>query len=122
MKQLLLRGYFEASVGTLKRDVWNYISKTGLVEQEVKKELELLDEGIKKACGPVMYGSEIYYIEGCVYLSVIKDLLDMGHFVWFLYDGLYASGVMMDDLFKALVDEIIKMKFNDFYKEYAGNR
>ena len=122
LKTLLIRGYFEKSVGTLGRDVWSSIDHNGLDEDEAKQEMVLLDGAIKKAVGPVMYGSEIYYIEGCVYLRVIKDLLDMGHFVWFLYDGLYASGVMMEELFKGLVDKCIEMSFNDFYKEYMKNR
>lgn len=122
LKTLLIRGYFEQSVKTLGRDIWNNIDHTGLDEKEVKNEMALLDSAIKKAVGPVIYGSEIYYIEGCVYLSVIKDLLDMGHFVWFLYDGLYASGCMMNDLFKEMVNEMIKIYFNKFYKEYKCNR
>ena len=122
LKTLLIRSYFEKSVATLGRDVWNSISHDGLDENEVKDEMAILDSAIKKSVGPIMYGSEIYYIEGCVYLSVLYDLLKMGHFVWFLYDGLYASGMMMNDLFKALVNETIKLFFNEFYKEYMENR
>ena len=122
MKQLLLRGYFEYSVGTLGRDIWSYINHKGLKEKETKKELKLLDNGIRKACGPIIYGSEIYYIEGCVYLSVIKDILDSGHFAWFLYDGIYASGPNINEMFRSLVKRMIKVRFDQFYKEYISNR
>ena len=91
-------------------------------QSEVEKEVELFEKAIVKACGPKMYKNEIYYIEACVYLSAIKELLDSGHLVWFLYDGLYASGAMIGELFKALVDRIIEIRFNDFYKEYMNNR
>ena len=122
VKELLLRGYFDESEGALKRNIWNYMDHNGLNHFEVDEEIVKFSKAIVKACGPKIYGSEIYYIEGCVYLSAIKDLLDMGHFVWFLYDGLYASGVMMNELFEGLVNKIIEIKFNDFYKEYMNNR
>lgn len=122
IKELLLRGYFDGSVGLLKNHIWHYMDHSGLKKNEVDEEIELFEKAIVKVCGPEMYKNEIYYIEACVYLSAIKELLDSGHFVWFLYDGLYASGAMMDELFKALVDRIIEINFNRFYKEYMSNR
>ena len=82
----------------------------------------LLDSSIKNTIGPKIYGTEIYYIEGCVYLSVIKDILDSGHFAWFLYDGLYATGANINEVFESLVGRLIKVRFNEFYKEYVSNR
>lgn len=122
MKVLLLRGYFDESVDTLKRNIWNYIDHEGLNHFQVDAEIELFREAIEKSCGPKIYGGEIYYIEACVYLSVIKELLDSGHFVWFLYDGLYATGPMIGELFEDLVNRIIEVRFNEFYEEYISNR
>lgn len=122
IKKLLLRTYFEKSQGTLTRDIWNNIDKTGLNKNDVDNEILLLDKAVKKVVGPVMLGSEIYYVEACVYLRVLKELLDLGHLVWLVYDGFYSSGVMMEELFDGLVQGIIENKFNEFFGEYCRNR
>lgn len=122
MKQLLLRGYFEKSADLLTRDVWNAIDHDVLSNDVVKREMVLLDQAIKKVAGPKIYGSEIFYIESCVYLGVLKDLLDGHENVWLLYDGLYSDGIMMSELYGAFVEGLIKIYFDRFYKLYMSNR
>lgn len=122
MKQLLLRGYFDQSVGLLTNHVWRAIDQDVLTNGEVKKEMTLLDQAIRKVAGPEMYGSEIYYIEACVYLGVLKDLLDNHEHVWLLYDGLYSDGIMMGGLYEAYIEELLKIYFGEFYKKYKSHK
>lgn len=122
LKQLLIRAYFEKTTKLLTNHIWKSISHESLYKSQVYKEMELLDSSIKKAVGPIIFGTEIYYVEGCVYLSVVKDILDSGHFAWFLYDGLYATGPNINEMFRSLVSRMIQVRFNKFYKEYRDYR
>ena len=116
LKKLLLRSFFERSDDLLIRDVWNNIDQDGLDKKEVEKELVLLNNAVKKVSGPKMYGPEIYYVEACVYLRVLYDLLKDGYLAWIIYDGFYSSGVMMDEIFDSYVKKMIEIEFDSFYK------
>ena len=55
-------------------------------------------------------------------MEVLKCLLDDGGKAWLLYDGIYADGVMMDELFAGYVEATIKVCFKRFYDEYRRAR
>ena len=121
LKKLLLRSYFENSQKNLRKHIWAKLDRTGLVKKDVDVELIKLDEAVRKVAGPKMLGSNIYYVEACVYLRALKELLDAGHKVWLVYDGFYSSGQMMDELFDAYVKGIIELEFNNFYQRYVDD-
>ncbi len=116
IKKLLLRTFFENSGGLLTRDIWNNIDQTGLDQNAVNKEVLALEQAVIKVAGPEIYGPKIYYVEACVYLRVLFELLKEGKNAWLIYDGFYSTGEMMDELFDAYVKGLIKIEFDEFYK------
>lgn len=118
LKKLLLRTFFEDSPGNLNNHIWKKLDHEGLNKMAVYGEMMRLNQAIRKVVGPLMLGTNVYYVEACVYLRVLKSLLDMGYKVWLVYDCFYANGCMMDDLFDAFVKGMIEDEFNSFYKRY----
>ena len=59
--------------------------------EEVATEMRLLRLSIIYVEGCVLYDSEIFFHESCIYLDVLEELLGMGYFVWLCYDAFYAG-------------------------------
>ncbi len=77
-----------------------------------------LRQAIIEAEGGKLYGSDIFYVESCVYLMTLYDLLTSGHRVWQVYDCFYSTGVEDDETFKFMVSNGVKMNFLYFYNSY----
>ena len=67
--------------------------------------------------GSVPLGSEIFYIESCVYLMAAYDLLTSGHMVWVVYDAFYSNGEEDQDTFENMLRYGIKMNFKWFLEK-----
>lgn len=48
-------------------------------QNEVYEEMELLQNAIITVEGGFLYGSEIFYHESCIYMEVLKTLLEEGY-------------------------------------------
>ena len=59
--------------------------------EEVAAEMRLLRLSIIYVEGCVLYDSEIFFHESCIYLDVLEELLGMGYSVWLCYDAFYAG-------------------------------
>lgn len=89
IKALHMRAYFDSgkSMGAhVCRAMGDYTRA-----EEVAAEMKLLRLSIIHVEGCVLYDSEIFFHESCIYLDVLEELLGMGYFVWLCYDAFYAG-------------------------------
>lgn len=89
IKALHMRAYFDSgkSMGAhVCRAMGDYTRA-----EEVATEMRLLRLSIIYVEGCVLYDSEIFFHESCIYLDVLEELLGMGYFVWLCYDAFYAG-------------------------------
>lgn len=89
IKKLHMRGYFDrpSTLGVHTRRVMANVRN----KEEVDAEMRIYQDAIIAAEGGALYGSEIFYHESCIYMDVLKELLDEGYTVWQCYDAFYAS-------------------------------
>lgn len=127
IKHYILTAYFEeGSNKMLGKNVTYKLDKSGLVKAEVDDLMGRLRDAIHKVIGD-FYGSDIFYIESCIYLMTVYDLLSSGHFVWLLYDGFYASGDIDEETFKEMIQNSVRinfghyLEFSKFGKELKGS-
>ena len=82
---------------------------------EVDKIMRKYKEAVLIAEGGQTYGSEIFYHESCIYLEVLKRLLDEGFFVWEVYDEWFArkAGWTQED-YEKYVTEILEEIANEY--------
>jgi hypothetical protein len=111
IKKLHMRGYFDrpSTIGVHTRRVMANVRN----KEEVDAEMQIYQNAIITAEGGSLYGSEIFYHESCIYMNVLKELLDTGYKVWQCYDAFYAykEGVTQED-FEKYVTMVIEDKAN----------
>lgn len=117
IKALHMRGYFDA-----EKDIRNhtcYAMETVENRQEVYDEMKAYQKAVIKAEGGKLYGTEIFLHESCIYLDVLKELLDNGFFCWECYDAFYArkEGVTQEE-FEQYVEALVEEKANAYIKRY----
>lgn len=117
IKALHMRRYFD--------DEKQLRNHTCLAMQTVKNRQEVYDEmalyrnAIVKAEGRTLYGSEIFLHESCIYLDVLKALLDDGYFVWECYDAFYAKkDSVTQEEYEKYVTELVEEKANNYIARY----
>ena len=115
IKSYALPTYFEdGSEKMLGKNLLYQLGKTGLNKEKVDELMGRLRTALVKAVGGRTYGSDIFYVESCVYLMTLYDLLCSGHKVWLVYDAFYSNGNEDDETFKKMVAHSVKMNFRDF--------
>jgi len=111
IKKLHMRGYFDrpSTLGVHTRRVMANVKD----KEAVDAEMRIYQNAIIKAEGGSLYGSEIFYHESCIYMEVLKELLDNGYKVWQCYDAFYAhkERVSQED-FTEYVTQVVKEKAN----------
>ena len=75
-------------------------------------------QAIVEAEGGKLYGSEIFYVESCIYIMTLYDLITSGHMVWLIYDAFYSNGEEDQELFESMISNAVKMNFFWFYHDY----
>lgn len=111
IKKLHMRGYFDrpSTLGVHTRRVMANVSD----KEAVDAEMRIYQDAIITAEGGALYGSEIFYHESCIYMDVLKELLDNGYKVWQCYDAFYASNKgVTQEYFEKYVTEVVKEKAN----------
>ena len=80
IKKLHMRGYFDRAsmLGVHTRRVMLEVKDKEAVDAEMK----LYKEAIEVAEGEDLYDSEVFFHESCIYMEVLKELLDNGYKVW----------------------------------------
>ena len=86
---------------------------------EVDATMKAYQRAIIEAEGRRLYGTEIFLHESCIYLDVLKELLDNGFFCWECYDAFYArkEGVTQEE-FEKYVEALVEEKANAYIKRY----
>ena len=63
-----------------------------------------------------------FYVESCVYLMTLYDLLSSRHKVWQVYDCFYATGEEDQETFEFMISYGVKMNFLYFMDAYWKNK
>lgn len=101
----------------------------GINRDEVCNMMTEFRKAIISAEGGKLYGSDIFYVESCVYLMTLYDLLSAGHKVWQVYDCFYSTGSKdwkeecQDEsegkaIFEEMIKNGVKLNFEYFLKTY----
>ena len=118
IKKLHMRAYFDSGDKSTGHHTWLSMNQEGLDRQDVCDTMAAFRSAIIEAEGVKLYGSEIFYVESCVYLMTLYDLLSSGHFVWLLYDCFYSTGAEDEKLFEEMVSNGVKLNFEEFLRMY----
>lgn len=88
IKSLHMRGYFDSAkrLGVNTRNAMYEV----VDGEAVDKEMAIFREALIEVEGGHVYDSEIFLHESCIYMDVLKKLLDEGYFVWECYDSWYS--------------------------------
>ena len=115
IKNLHMRGYFddEKTLGVhTRRAMANVVSKDA-----VDIEMQIFKKAIIEAEGGYLYDNEIFYHESCIYMDVLKSLLEQGYFTWICYDAFYAKKAKAkQEEFELLVTLLVEEKANDYIR------
>ena len=120
IKHYMLRTYFDlGSNKELGRNVMSNINQIkldipGVPKVEVDELMGRLRDAARKVLGGRTFGSDIFYVESCVYLMTLYDLLTSGHMVWLVYDAFYSNGEEDDKTFKEMVANSVRLNYNYF--------
>jgi hypothetical protein len=123
IKHYMLRTYFDiGSDKELGRNVLSDIYKAkveipGVSKTEVDELMGRLREAAFRALGSKTFGSDIFYIESCVYLMTLYDLLTSGHMVWLVYDAFYSNGEEDQETFTYMVRSSVRLNFGFFMEQ-----
>ena len=120
IKKLHMRAYFESSDQLTGHHTWLAMNRIGIDKQDVCDKMADLRKALVQAEGGRLYGSEIFYVESCVYLMTLYDLLSCGCSVWQIYDGFYgySSDEDVQEMFGNMISEGVKFNFEDFIRTW----
>lgn len=114
-KSFHMRGYFD-TYAMLAAHTKRAIALKGSYVKEDWKDLDTVMRAyklsIEETVGELKYDSEIFLHESCIYLDVLKSLLDDGFDVLQIYDGFYTDKECRD------IEERIKKISESYYKRY----
>ena len=117
IKALHMSVYFEEhSDAFMGKNIWHRILKTGLNKDEVYSLMKRLKAAISKVEGGKLFGSEIFYVESCVYLMTLYDLLSAGHLCWLVYDAFYSKGESDSEDYNMMITNGVRLNFEAFYE------
>ena len=114
IKKLHMRAYFDSGDKLTGHHTWLSMDQSGIDREDVCDTMKAFREAIIEAEGGKLYGSDIFYIESCVYLMTLYDLVTSGHKVWQVYDCFYAAGEEDQELFDFMISNGVKRNFEDF--------
>ena len=115
IKYYILKTYFiETSNKMLGKNAVYKLGKTDIVKTEVDELMGRLKAATRKVLGGKLLGSEIFYVESCIYLMTVYDLLTSRHMVWLVYDAFYSNGSEDQETFEFMLRKGIEMNFRHF--------
>ena len=114
IKKLHMRAYFDSGDKSVGHHTWLSMNQDNVDRDDVCNTMKAFREAIIKAEGGKLYGSDIFYVESCVYLMTLYDLVTSGHRVWQVYDCFYATGAEDQELFDFMISSGVKRNFEDF--------
>ena len=115
IKYYMLKTYFiDASDKMLGKNAVYKLGKTDIVKTEVDELMGRLKTAAKAVLGGKTFGSDIFYVESCIYLMTVYDLLTSRHMVWLVYDAFYSNGSEDQETFEYMLRKGIEMNFRHF--------
>ncbi len=114
IKKLHMRAYFDSGDKAVGHHTWLSMNQDNIDKQDVCDTMQNFRKAIVEAEGGKLYGSEIFYVESCVYLMTLYDLVTSGHRVWQVYDCFYATGEEDQELFEHMVSNGVRRNFEEF--------
>ena len=120
IKKLHMRAYFDAGDKSAGHHTWLSMKQDEIERQDVCDKMAEFRNAIIQAEGGKLYGSDIFYVESCVYLMTLYDLLASGHHVWQVYDCFYSTGDEDQELFEYMISNGVRINFEEFLKVYIG--
>ena len=115
IKYYMLKTYFiEVSDKMLGKNAVYKLGKTDFVKTEVDEMMGRLKAAARKVLGGKIFGSDIFYVESCIYLMTVYDLLTSGHMVWLVYDAFYSNGLEDQETFEFMLRKGIELNFRHF--------
>ena len=127
IKKLHMRSYFDSGDKSVGHHTWLSMYQDGILRDDVCDKMTEFRNALIEAEGGKLYGSDIFYVESCVYLMTLYDLLSAGHKVWQVYDCFYSTGsdneewglgADSENLFKVMISKGVKLNFEYFLKTY----
>ena len=118
IKTLHMRVYFDAGDKSAGHHTWLAMDQENIEKQDVCDKMVEFREAIIKAEGGKLYGSDIFYVESCVYLMTLYDLLSSGHRVWQVYDCFYSTGDEDKETFEDMILNGVRLNFEEFIRMY----
>ena len=122
IKDLHMRAYFDQGDKSVGHHTWLAMDQENIDREDVCEKMEEFRKAIIQAEGGKLYGSDIFYVESCVYLMTLYDLLSSGHKVWQVYDCFYATGEEDQETFEFMISYGVKMNFLYFMDAYWKNK
>lgn len=127
IKKLHMRAYFDSGDKSVGHHTWLSMEQDGIIRDDVCDKMTEFRNALIEAEGGKLYGSDIFYVESCVYLMTLYDLLSSGHKVWQVYDCFYSTGSNSEEwgqgadskrLFEEMISKGVKLNFEYFLKTY----
>ena len=118
IKKLHMRAYFDSGDKSTGHHTWLSMNQDNIEREDVCDKMIEFRNALVQAEGGKLYGSDIFYVESCVYLMTLYDLLSSGHRVWQVYDCFYSTGDEDQGLFEYMVSNGVKLNFEEFLKVY----
>ena len=122
IKALHMSAYFdEGSYKYLGKNVYFRMDKVDVDKKEVDELIGKMKEAVIKVEGGNTFGNEIFYVESCIYLMTLYDLLCSKHKkVWLVYDSFYSIGDEDKEDYIYMIKEGIRINFNEFMEKVLG--
>ena len=122
IKALHMSAYFdEGSAKYLGKNVYFRMDKVDVDKKEVDEFIGRMKEAVIKVEGGFLYGNEIFYVESCIYLMTLYDLLCSYHKkVWLVYDSFYSIGNESQEEYEYMIKYGIRNNFNEFMEKVLG--
>ena len=122
IKEFHMNCYFDEDTDrNMGKHVWLKIDREGADKEEVYDLMKRLREATIRAEGGKLYGVEIFFIESCIYVMTLYDLLAAGIDTWLVYDAFYCSDFEDSEMFNMMVNNSVKSNFEDFLSFYKFN-
>ena len=118
IKKLHMRAYFDTGDKSAGHHTWLAMNQENVDRDDVCNKMAEFREAIIKAEGGKLYGSDIFYVESCIYLMTLYDLLASGHRVWQVYDCFYSTGDEDQETFEDMISNGVKLNFEEFLRMY----
>lgn len=111
IKKLHMRAYFDkpSTLGVHTRRVMATVRDKEVVDAEMGR----YQKSVIQAEGGMLYGSEIFFHESCIYMDVLLTMLEAGYKVWQCYDAFYATKESVaQEEYQEYVTQLVKEKAN----------